>query len=1036
MAMIPTAFASACASKLAALVADRIASGLGVEADVRRMQRRMECVRGVLEDAERRRVHETGVDAWLDELRDFLYDADDILDLCRCRGSGLASAVDLPRCWPSVNLVSSFQRLQFRYEIGGRIRRLDGRFEEICQDRLFLSLAAVKAEDGARAGSCVRSRTSSPLADADVVGKEIKAATEVLVEMVMREDDKDGICVISVVGMGGIGKTTLAQEVFNSQRIASSFPLRAWLCVSREYTAADTVKEAIRCCGGDYGRAETLAELQLMLRSAVSGRRFFLVLDDVWVSLLRASFQGAATGRVLVTTRDQSVAVRAGSKHIHQVKQLGADSGWELLYKTAGLEAEEIRSLRDLGMEIVAKCGFLPLTIKVIGGLLTTKRTTKAEWQRILVSDAWSTAELPDEFKGAIFLSYHDLPSQLKQCFLYLSLFPSGFVYYRWHLCRQWVAEGFVAGSGEFLAEELAEEYYYQLITRSILQPHQDYLADQSRCTVHDLLSSFARYISRRESVFGDPQATPCSTAQAKLRRLSLTNIEEVKVPHDTSSNDYKCVRTLFLIGTLKVESRLVVRFANLRTLLLTDTKINKIPDSIGHLELLRYLGLEQVSVSTLPESISRLSNLQFLNLKRCASLNALPRTLTRIYSLRRLGIEETPIRLVPHGIGRLHSLTDLQGFIVSSGSSCSGRMQQGWTMIELENLAQLRWLRIDHLERATVFTAPVLVSKRYLKRLELSCTPESERGDTPWTENEIEKVEAIFERLLPSSCLEELLVRGFFGRKYPAWMEASYLCNVTWLKLIDCKFSLCLPPLGQLPHLTFLKIARADSVVAVGSEFLGDGTKAFPKLEFLWIGLMPEWQEWTLDKAREAPTSCVNLFPCLQQLELKYCPKLLALPEQLKHAVKMQKLYIQGTHSLKMIGNLPYLSSTLRINGSHGLTTISDLCQVRALYVTDCPSLQSVNSLKALTCLHLDDQRMDCFPEWLSRLMQRSSDLSADSLELELHCNARMLYRCLRGGQDWDIIEQFSSVSAFCKEGGAYMCYTRHPPTYHTNRS
>lgn len=1039
MAMILTAFASACASKLAALIAERIAMDLGVEADFRRMQRRMERVSGVLEDAERRRLHETGVDAWLDELRDFLYDADDILDLCRCRGGGLAGAVDLRRYWPSVNLVSSFQKLQFQHEIGGRIRRLNNRFEEICDDRLFLSLVAAKAEDGgARAGSSVR--MSSPLFDAaDVVGKEIRSATEVLVGTVMREDDKDDISVISVVGMGGIGKTTLAQKVFNSQRIASSFPLRAWICVSRDYAAADTVKEAIRCCGGDYGRAETLAELQLMLQSAVSGSRFFLVLDDVWdagvwMSLLRLSFQGA-TGRVLVTTRDQSVAVRAGSKHIHQMKHLGADSGWELLYKTARLEAGEIQSLRDLGMEIVARCGFLPLTIKVIGGLLATRRRSKTEWQRILASDAWSMAELPDEFKGGIFLSYHGLPSHLKQCFLYLSLFPSGFVYHRWHLCRQWVAEGFIAGSGECLAEELAEEYYYELIARSILQPHRDYLADQSRCTVHDLLSSFARYISRRESVFGDPRVAG-SMALAKLRRVSLTNVEEVKSQHGLSLNDYKCVRTLFLIGTLKVEDRLVVRFANLRTLLITDTNIIKIPDCIGNLKLLRYLGLEHVSVSTLPESISRLRNLQFLNVKRCASLKALPKTLTRIYSLRRLGIEETPIGLVPHGIGRLRSLTDLQGFIVSNGSSGSGRMQRGWNMMELEKLAQLRWLRINNLERATAMTAPVLASKRYLKRLELSCTPESVRSGSPLTENEIAKNEAIFESLFPSCCLEDLLIRGFFGRKYPKWMEASYLCSVTWLKLIDCKFCLQLPPLGQLPCLTFLKIVHADSIVAVGSEFIGDGPIAFPKLEFLWIGMMPEWQEWSLQMAQEAPNSHAIIFPCLQQLELKNCPKLVALPEQLKHAVKMQKLYIQGAHCLKMIGSLPWLSLTLRINASHSLATISDLCQVRELYVTDCPSLQSVNNLISLTYLHLDDQAMNCFPEWLSSLTQKRDNLSEDGLELELHCNANMLNRCLRGGQDWAIIEKFSSVSAFCKEGGAYMRYTRHPLSYHTNKS
>ncbi|EEC81961.1 hypothetical protein OsI_25851 [Oryza sativa Indica Group] len=675
--MILSAFVSACASKLAGLIADRIAAGLGVEDDVRSLQRRMERVAGaVLADAERRRrrltgEHEASAGAWIDELRDFLYDADDVLDLCRCRGERLL-AERRPRSRPlmaTVNLVSSLQKLQARLEIGAQISRLNRRFEEICKDRLFLSLAVddSKAEDGGSrggggGGSRVRTRTSTPLLDTNVVGKEIKSATEALVEKIMRDDGRGEV--VAVVGMGGIGKTTLAQRVFSSRRITGGFPVRAWLCISREYSETDTVKEAIRCCGGDYGRAETLAELQLILRSAVAGKRVFLVLDDVWdagvwTSLLRIPFHGA-TGRVrvLITTRDQRVAARAGANHIHQVKRLGSDSGWELLHRTARLDgADEMQSLRDVGMAIVAKCGFLPLTIKVIGGLLMTKRRSRAEWERVLGSDAWSTAELRDEFKGAILLSYEDLPPHLKQCFLYFSLFPADFVYYRCHICRQWVAEGFIAASGQHMAEEIAE-------ARSILQPHPDYLADQSR-------------------------------------------------------------------------------------------------------------------------------------------------------------------------------------------------------------------------------------------------------------------------------------------------------------------FCLKFPPLGQLPHLTFLKID---------------------------------------------------------------CPKLRALPEQLKHATKMQRLRIQGVHALKKIENLHELSGSLRINGSRSLASISDLYQIKELYVADCTALQFVNNLNALKWLYLEDETMDCIPMWLSRLTENGEQAGEDGLELELHCSTDMLDRCLMGRQDWTIMERFTSVAAYCKED--YMCYSRHPVSYHTSKS
>uniref|UniRef100_A0A0D3GQI3 Uncharacterized protein n=1 Tax=Oryza barthii TaxID=65489 RepID=A0A0D3GQI3_9ORYZ len=630
MAMILSAFVSACASKLAGLITDRIAAGLGVEDDVRSMQRRMERVGAVLEDAERRRRRRTGeheaasAGAWIDELRDFLYDADDVLDLCRCRGDRLP-AERRPRSRPlmtPVNLVSSLQKLQARLEIGAQITRLNRRFEEICKDKLFLSLAVddSKVEDGGSrggggGGSRVRTRTSTPLLETNVVGKEIKSATEALVEKIMRDDGRGEV--VAVVGM-----------------------------------------------------------------------------------------------------------------------------------------------LRDL------------------------------------------------------------------------------------------------------------------------------------------------QHLSRRESICGNLQAVGCSSSLVKLRRLSLMNLEKAMVPCNAISRDRKCFRTLFLMAIPKVDGRLVVKFCGLRTLFLSDCNIGKLPDSIGDMMHLRFLGFDN----------------------------------------------------------------------------------HGWILTELESLSRLKWLRIDSLEKAAIDNVDIIATKQHLKRLELSCSLKSNGDHDPWDEIEVKKTEAIFEKLLPASCLEDLLIRGFFGRRFPTWMESSSLCNVTWLKLIDCRFCLKFPPLGQLPHLTFLRIVRANSVIAV--------------------------------------------FPCLRQLELKDCPKLRALPGQLKHATKMQRLRVQGVHALKKIENLHELSGSLRINGSRSLASISELYQIKELYVADCPALQFVNNLNGLKWLYLEDETMDCIP----MLAESGEQASGNGLELELHCSTEMLDRCLIGRQDWTILERFTSVAAYCKED--YMCYSRHPVSYHTSKS
>nr|CAD1843696.1 unnamed protein product [Ananas comosus var. bracteatus] len=429
--------------------------------------------------------------------------------------------------------------------------------------------------------------------------------------------------------------------------------------VAKDAWILNLEQEITRKAGGSHGSAERVSELLPILSWTLAGRSIFLVLDDVWQSdvwtdLLRNPLQnGAASGCILVTTRDQNVAMRMGAKHIHQVEKMTVDSGWELLCKKTYLE-EDAQSLRSVGVQIVNKCGGLPLAIKVIAGVLTTKEKSRKEWERVLKSNAWSMSELPEEFRGALYLSYDDLPPHLKQCFLSLCLYPEDDVHSIRDLRRMWVAEGFVNQEEGSIMEELAEQYYFELIRRSLLQPHPLYV-DQGRCRIHDLLRSLGQYLSRGESYYGDSQSLD-ATAISKLRRLSIAESEEI-VTIPGSETEQLRLRTLLLTKSPpRIEHNLFSRVPYLQVLILNGKGIECVPDSVANLIHLRLLDLDRTSISMLPCSIGSLTNLQTLNLQHCEFLNTLPRSITHLCSLRRLGLlglqlcsQLPPLGQLPH---------------------------------------------------------------------------------------------------------------------------------------------------------------------------------------------------------------------------------------------------------------------------------------------------------------------------------------------------------------------------------------------------
>ncbi|XP_064999557.1 putative disease resistance protein RGA1 [Musa acuminata AAA Group] len=1043
MAVVLDAFISGLLGTLKDMAKEKLDLLLGVPGEIQKLRRSLRNIHSVLRDAEKQRIENEGVNDWLMDLKDFMYDADDLLDECRMEAQKWTPRESDPK--PSTScgfpFFACFREVKFRHEVGVKIKDLNDRLEEISAGRSKLQLHVSAAEP--RVVPRV-SRITSPVMESDMVGQRLEEDSKALVEQLTKQDPSKNVVVLAIVGIGGIGKTTFSQKVFNDGKIKASFRTTIWVCVSQEFSETDLLGNIIEGAGGKYNREQSRSLLEPLVEGLLRGNKFLLVLDDVWDAriwddLLRNPLQGGAAGsRVLVTTRNAGIARQMKAAHVHEMKLLPPEDGWSLLCKKATMNAEEERDARDLkdtGMKIVEKCGGLPLAIKTIGGVLRDRGLNRSAWEEVLRSAAWSRTGLPEGVHRALNLSYQDLPSHLKQCFLYCALFKEDYVFARSDIIKLWIAEGFVEARGDVSLEETGEQYYSQLLHRSLLQSQPFGLEYKNYSKMHDLLRSLGHFLSREESLFiSDVQNEWRSgAALMKLRRLSIRLAVTTDIQHIVNlTKRHESVRTLLVEGSRGIVGDVddsLKNLVRLRVLHIKYTNIESISHYIGNLRHLRYLDVSRSHITELPESICNLTNLQFLILQGCFKLRQIPQGIDRLVNLRTLDCKETRLESLPCGIGRLKHLNELQGFVVNTATgSCP--------LEELGSLQELRYLSIHRLERAWLEAEPgrdtsVLKGNHKLKNLHLHCssTPTSDGH----TEEQIERIEKVLDVALhPPSSVVSLTLDNFFGLRYPSWMASasisSLLPNISRLELIHCVQWPLLPPLGKLPSLEFLKIGGARAVTTIGPEFFGCEAAAtgherernskrpssssssssspspllFPSLRQLQLWNMTNLEVW--DWVAEG-----FAMRRLDKLVLHNCPKLKSLPEGLiRQATCLTTLNLWDVCALKSIRGFPTVKQ-LRISGESDLEIVADL---PALEVLELGPFGRLNN-------HL--------PEWLAQ--QSFTALQ----RLDVSGTTQQLVRCLQNGADWPMIERFPIFSI--RDGrGNYINYIKHSCTFDTN--
>ncbi|KAF7077325.1 hypothetical protein CFC21_081885 [Triticum aestivum] len=1047
MAMVLDAFASYVQDMLAEMAKEEVHMLLGVGDEIDKMDVKLGDLKNFLADADRKNITEVSVQEWVAQLKRIMYEAADILDLCQLKAMERGpSTIDVGCFNP---LLFCLRNPHHAHVIGSRIKvlnkKLDSIYERIGPLKLInlSSFEDRRSKEQASHSGNPRRETGGEFNRSGLVGEKIEEDTRKLVEIMLTEkESNNNIMVVAIVGVGGIGKTTLAQKIFNDENINSNFDKTIWLSINQDFDKVELLKTIITLSGGVHGGETALAVLQPILTATLKGKKLLLVLDDVWshrawgdVLETLVSNVVARGSRVLVTTRDERVArgMKAELPY-HHVDKLEEEDAWSLLKKqivSSETDVSEIDMLKDIGLQIVAKCDGLPLALKVMGGLLCQKDNQHHDWKMVLDDSIWSVSGMPEELNHAVYLSYEDLPSCIKQCFLWYSLLPKSGTFLRDDIIGMWISEGFLHGPSDNL-EELGIKYYKELIQRNLIEPDSKYI-DQLFCNMHDVVRSFAQFVARDEALAAHSETNIVSKLSAqKFLRLSLeSKALESKGLGWSSLQAQNTLRTLISVGYTmrKPGASLVNYFPCLRTLHVESAHVMLV-ESLHKFKHLRYLSLDQSDICRLPESIGKMKFLQHISLRGCQQFVELPHSIVKLGQLRYLNLHETSISAIPRGFCVLTNLRKVNGFPAwVDGDWCS--------LEELGSLSRLRYLEIQGLENVTassLATKAKLVEKAHLTNLCLTCG--SKFGDV-FPEEESQRIKNVFDELCPPPNLSFLAIEGYFGRWHPRWMMSSSDVPLKSLRILmveDLAWCTELPDgLCQLPCLEFLQIYHAPAIKRVGHEFLlsyhgqnpypSQAVVSFLRLHTMKLMRMVEWEEWKWEDQMQA-------FPSLKELILFEC-KLSCLPPGLaSHARALNVLSLQQVEGLISVENITSLIE-LQVIENFDLERITNLPRLQKLTVTHCPKLKVLEGVPALQRLMLEDDDMETLPEYMGSINPR---------RLELYCILSLLasMAMAQSSPEWDKFSHIEHVKVYAREGDKprkwYVLYTANPYNLEAN--
>lgn len=544
-----------------------------------------------------------------------------------------------------------------------------------------------------------------------------------IVETLLDMKTEENVLVVPIVGGGGFGKTTLARLVFYDERVQKHFDLKMWVCVTTMgFDVKLVVEKILQSSKTDKEVSESYGKeiLQKKLRQKISGKKYLLVLDDVWnenrelwLSLRNLLSSDVDGSRIIVTTRSVVFAKIMSKVEPYFLGNLDETQSWSLFKKMAFSQEQDTTNSNvvEIGKKIVKKCGGIPLAIRTIGRMLYFKNQ-ETEWSSFQEIEFSKISQAENDILPTLKLSYDHLPSHLKHCFGYCSLFPKDYEIDIEELIKLWMAQGFIKSTDTTQSlEDVGHGYFMDLQWRSFFQEvEKDLSGNVEKCKMHDLIHDLATQVAGIECAMS-PDGNCISK---KTRHVSFGFYVNTSQPIPSAlSQTSNSIRTILLpsqpgrgfdgIATTPICNVIGSNFKRLRMLDMHNSGIEAVSDSIGKLIHLRYLDLSATRIKVLPNSITKLRNLQTLKLSKLLGLKELPKDFNNLVNLRHLEFDVwTNLNHMPLGLGQLINLQKLSKFVLSERTNIDRHEGKVGELKELMHLNNLRGeLEITNLGQA-----------------------------------------------------------------------------------------------------------------------------------------------------------------------------------------------------------------------------------------------------------------------------------------------------------------------------------------------
>ncbi|VYS49443.1 unnamed protein product [Arabidopsis thaliana] len=766
----------------------------------------------------------------VEEIKEIIYDGEDTIETFVLeRNLGKTSGIK-----KSIRRLACIIPDRRRYALG--IGGLSNRISKVIRDMQSFGVQQAIVDGGYMQPQGDRQREMRPKFskddDSDFVGLE--ANVKKLVGYLV---DEANVQVVSITGMGGLGKTTLAKQVFNHEDVKHQFDGISWVCVSQDFTRMNVWQKILR----DLKPKEEEKKIMEMTQDTLQG----------W--------------KVLLTSRNESVAMRRNTSYINfKPECLTTEDSWTLFQRIAlpikdAAEFKIDEEKEELGKLMIKHCGGLPLAIKVLGGMLAEKYTSH-DWRRLSENIGSHIVGGRTNFNDdnnntcnyVLSLSFEELPSYLKHCFLYLAHFPEDYEIKVENLSYYWAAEGIFQPrhyDGETI-RDVGDSYMDELVRRNMVISERD--VETSRfetCHLHDMMREVC-LLKAKEDNFLQITSNPPSTANLQStvtsRRLVYQYPTTLHVEKDINNPKLRSL-VVVTLGSWNMAGSSFTRLELLRVLDLVQAKLKggKLASCIGKLIHLRYLSLKHAKVTHIPYSLGNLKLLIYLNLAMLYSTRFyfVPNVLMGMQQLRYLALPYEMTRKTKLELSNLVKLETLENFSTKNSS-----------LEDLRGMVRLRTLTIKLIEETSLETlAASIGGLKYLESLTIT-----DLG----SEMRTKEAGIVFDFVH----LKRLRLKLYMPRLSK---EQHFPSHLTTLYLKSCRLEE--DPMPILEKLHQLKELELEHKSFSGKKMVCS-SGGFPQLQKLSISGLEEWDDWKVEESS---------MPLLHTLDIYGCRKLKQLPDE-----------------------------------------------------------------------------------------------------------------------------------------------------------